>query len=73
MNMIEKKGIMNKIKYSEILMWTIMGCFNKYCMSFEPDCLNNSFRKFYLKASCMTPNDVELCNIWAEMVKNGKI
>ncbi len=45
------------------------GAFNKYCMSYEPDCLNNGLRKFYLKASAMTKNDIVLCDIWAKALE----
>jgi hypothetical protein len=53
-NMLEKRGIIKKINNFEVFAWCSMACFNKYCMSYEPDCLNKGFRNFYLKASAMT-------------------
>lgn len=41
-------------------------------MGLEPDCMNNSFRRFYMKASAMTKNDALLCDVWAKMLKDGK-
>ena len=73
MNILDSRGIFKKFKYGEVLVWTISGTFNKYCMSFEPDCLAPSIRNFYTKASLMTKEDIRLCEIWAEMVKKGKI
>ena len=63
--MLERHGIMKKINYFEVFAWAVMGCFNKYCMSYEPDCLNKGLIKFYLKASAMTHNDIILCDAWA--------
>lgn len=65
MTMLERHGIMKKINYFEVFAWAFMGCFNKYCMSYEPDCLNKGLVKFYLKASAMTHNDIILCDVWA--------
>jgi hypothetical protein len=48
-----------------------MGAFNKYCMSFEPECLNPGFRSFYHKYSGMTRNDTELCGLWTQRLENG--
>ena len=49
-----------------------MGCFTKYCMSCEPECLNDGFRGFYHKYSKMTRNDTDLCTVWATMTDMGK-
>lgn len=65
LNMLEKRGLITKFKYGEVIAWVLMGCFNKYCMSFEPELLNDSFRGFYHKYSAMTRNDTELCGLWA--------
>lgn len=73
MNILDSRNIIKKIKYGEVMLWAIAGTFNKYCMSFEPYCLNDSFRKFYIRAAAMTKVDVQLCDIWAKMVENGKI
>ena len=67
--MLEVRNLFKKIKYGEVAMWSVMGCFNKYCMSYEPECLNNSFRNFYIKASAMTKNDLIVCDIWAETLR----
>ena len=64
--MLEKRGIIKKYNYFETLAWAVMGCFNKYCMSYEPECLNPGFRKFYLKAADMQKNDIILCDAWAK-------
>jgi len=45
--MLDKREIIKKINGFEVWAWAVMGCFNKYCMSYEPECLNNGFRKFY--------------------------
>jgi hypothetical protein len=71
--MLDTRNIFKKVKYGEVLLWTIGGTFNKYCMSFEPDCLTPSFRNFYQKAAAMTKNDIKLCDIWSKMVEQGKI
>lgn len=68
--MLEKREIFKKVKYGEVAMWSVMACFNKYCMSYEGDCLNPSFRRFYLKAADMTKNDVLLCDLWAKRLNN---
>lgn len=71
--MLDTRGIFKKFKYGELIPW-IMGCtFTKYCMAWEPECLNGPFKKFYLKAANMTYNDIKLCDTWAEMLKDGKI
>ena len=51
------------------MLWVGSGAFNMYCMSYEPDCLNRGMRKFYLKASAMTKNDIILCDVWAKMLE----
>ncbi|CDW74092.1 UNKNOWN [Stylonychia lemnae] len=71
-NMLEKRGIIKKINGFEVWAWAVMGCFNKYCMSYEPECLNNGFRKFYLKASAMTQNDIIMCDTWAKSLIKQK-
>jgi ribosomal protein L20 len=48
-----------------------MGCFNKYLMSFEPECLSSSFRSFYHKYSAMTKNDTDFCALWIQRMENG--
>jgi hypothetical protein len=47
--MLQKRGLFKKFAYGEVISWAIMGCFTKYCMSCEPECLNDSFRGFYHK------------------------
>ena len=64
--MLEKRGIIKTINYFETFLWAICGCFNKYCMSYEPECLNPGLRKFYIKAAAMTQNDLILCDAWAK-------
>lgn len=54
MTMLDTKGYIKKIKNFEVWAWAVMGCFNKYCMSYEPECLNKGLRKFYIKAAAMT-------------------
>lgn len=73
--MLEKRGFIKKINYFETFAWAFMGCFNKYCMSYEADCLNPGFRKFYIKAAAMTRNDIDLCDIWAKTLlkQQGKL
>ena len=61
-----------RITYGEVLLWIVSATFNMYCMGWEPDCMNNSFRRFYMKASAMTKNDALLCDVWAKMLKDGK-
>ena len=70
MTMLESHGLIKKIKNFEVWAWAVMGCFNKYCMSYEPDCLNKGLRKFYLKAADMSRNDIILCDAWATRLKN---
>lgn len=72
MSMLDSRGIFKKFKYGELIPWIGASSFTMYCMGWEPDCLNNSFRKFYLKASAMTTNDIILCDVWAKMLKHGK-
>jgi hypothetical protein len=72
MNVLDTNNIVKKVKYGEVMLWTMFGTFNKYCMSFEPELLNNGLRKFYLYASAMTKNDIILCDVWAKMLKTGK-
>lgn len=64
--MLETRGIIKKINLFEVYAWAVLGCFNKYCMSYEPDCLNNGFRKFYIRAADMTENDLIMCDIWTK-------
>lgn len=54
------------------MAWSVFGCFNKYCMTFEPELLNKELRKFYLKASAMTKNDIILCDVLTDMLASGK-
>ena len=65
-NMLEKRGVLKKINYFDVFAWCVMACFNKYCMSYEPECLNKGFRNFYLKAANMSKNDILLCDAWAK-------
>jgi hypothetical protein len=71
MNMLDSRNIIKKFKYGELILWSICGTFNKYCMSFEPYCLTNSFRNFYIKAAAMTKADIVLCDIWAKKMELG--
>ena len=71
--MLDSRGIVKKIKYGEVLLWTISGTFNKYCMSYEPDNLAPSIRKFYLNASAMTKADIRMCEIQAQMLRLGRV
>jgi len=71
--MLDKRGIIQKINGFEVWAWAVMGCFNKYCMSYEPECLNNGFRKFYQNASNMTLNDKILCDSWAKSLIKQKL
>ena len=64
--MLDKRGIFKKIKYGEVGIWSVVACFNKYCLSYEQDCLNPGLSKFYIKASDMTKNDLIMCDIWAK-------
>jgi hypothetical protein len=66
--MLEQRGIIKKLNYFETWAWAVMGCFNKYCNAYEPDCLNPGLRKFYTKASDMTTNDLILCDAWAKSI-----
>jgi hypothetical protein len=71
--MLDSRGIFKKFKYGELIPW-VLGCsFTLYCMAWEPDTMNNSLRKFYLKGSSMTQNDIILCDTWAKMLKDGKV
>lgn len=63
--MLQKRGLFYKFKFGEVLTWVLMNTFNKYIMSCEPECFNDSFRGFYHKYSGMTKNDTELCLVWA--------
>jgi hypothetical protein len=72
LNMLDVRGIFKKFSYGEFIPWVFAATFNKYCMSYEPECLNNGFRKFYLKAAAMTYNDIKLTEVWAKMLKDGK-
>jgi hypothetical protein len=66
LNVLKKRGLDLRFKYGEVVVWSIMGCFNKYLMSYEPECLNPSFRAFYWKYSQQTRNDFELCGLWIQ-------
>ena len=72
MNILDSRNIFKKFKYGELVIWSLCGTFNKYCMSYEPYCLAPSFRKFYINAASMTKNDIILCDIWAKMLESGR-
>ena len=72
LNMLHSRGIFRKFKYGEMIPWVLGSTFTMYCMAWEPECLSDSFRKFYLRVSSMTKNDVMLTDIWAKMLRDGK-
>ena len=73
LNILDKKGYFKKFKYGELIPWVMSASFCKYCMAIETDCLGSAMRKFYLKASAMTTNDIILCEVWNKMKAAGKI
>jgi hypothetical protein len=72
LNILDKRNIVKKFKYGELIPWVGSSTFTMYCMAWEQDCLEPSFKKFYLKASAMTPNDIILCDVWNKMLIDGK-
>ena len=66
LNVLKKRGIDLRFKYGEVVIWSIMGCFNTYLNSYEPECLNPSFRAFYWKYTQQTRADFELCGLWIQ-------
>ena len=69
--MLEKRGIIKKFDYFEVLLWNIMITFNQYTVSYEADVMNPSWVKFQHKFSRMTKNDILLCDLWAKsLIKN---
>ena len=71
LNVLKKRGLNLRFKYGEVFVWAVMGCFNKYLMSYEPECLNPSFRAFYWTYSQMTRNDFDLLQLWMQQRDNG--
>jgi hypothetical protein len=72
LNLLQKRGLFYKFPYGEVLTWALMGTFTKYCMSYEPECLNESFRGFYHRYSAMSDNDTEFCTLWSVIGDAGK-
>jgi hypothetical protein len=71
--MLDVREIFKKIAYGEVAIFTTMGTFLKYCMSYETDCLDPAFAKFYATASAVTKNDLKLIEIWNLSLKGGKL
>ncbi|CDW79410.1 UNKNOWN [Stylonychia lemnae] len=72
--MLERRGIIKKYDYFEVLLWNIMITFNQYTVSYEADVMNPTFLKFQHRFSQMTKNDILLCDLWAKslLIQQGK-
>jgi hypothetical protein len=71
--MLDVRNIFKKINNGEVAIFTIMGTFLKYCMSYETDLLSPAFSKFYASAANLSKNDLKLIEIWNLTLKEGKI